>query len=156
MIKVLNCKNKNYLRKLIDFLDKRRLGKTADTSIVTKILKDIKKNKIKAVIKYENRFSRNSKIKPTKNEINQSIKNLDPKIKKAIDFAYSRILKFHSLQKAKNIKYIDKYNNKIEYNYIPIKKVGIYVPANLPSTLLMNAIPAKIAGVKKLYLQTLG
>ena len=44
MIKVLNCKNKNYLRKLIDFLDKRRLGKTADTSIVTKILKDIKKN----------------------------------------------------------------------------------------------------------------
>ena len=152
MIKVLNCKNKNYLRKLIDFLDKRRLGKTADTSIVTKILKDIKKNKIKAVIKYENRFSRNSKIKPTKNEINQSIKNLDPKIKKAIDFAYSRILKFHSLQKAKNIKYIDKNNNTIEYNYIPIKKVGIYVPANLPSTLLMNAIPAKIAGVKKIVL----
>ena len=78
---------------------------------------------------------------------------LDPKIKQAIDFAYSRILKFHSLQKTKNIKYLDNQNNKIEYKYIPIHSVGIYVPSNLPSTLLMNAIPAKkIAKVKRVVL----
>ena len=41
MIKILSCKNKNYLTELIDFLDKRRSGKEADTKIVTKILKDI-------------------------------------------------------------------------------------------------------------------
>ena len=152
MIKILNCKSKNYPKKLQVFLDKRRSGKKIDTSIVTKILKDIKKNKLKAVIKYEKKFGGNTKIKPSKNEINQSIKTLDPKIKKAIDFAYSRIFKFHSLQKTRNIKYIDNYNNKIEYKYIPINKIGIYVPANLPSTLLMNAIPAKIAGIKKIIL----
>ena len=104
---------------------------------------------MKALIKYEKKFSKNTKIKPSQKKINQSIKNLDPKIKKAIDFAYSRIFKFHSMQRAKNIKYVDQYKNKIEYKYIPIQKVGVYVPANLPSTLLMNVIPAKLAGVKK-------
>ena len=150
MIKVINCKNKNYKNKLKIFLDKRRSGKIVDTSIVSKIIKDIKKNKLKALIKYEKKFSKNTKIKPTQREINQSIKTLDPKVKKAIDFAYSRIFKFHSLQKAKNIKYVDRYKNKIEYKQVPIQKIGVYVPANLPSTLLMNAIPAKIARVKRI------
>ena len=150
MIKVINCKNKNYKNKLKNFLEKRRSGNIVDTSIVSKIIKDIKKNKLKALIKYEKRFSKNFKINPTQKEIDQSIKTLDPKIKKAIDFAYSRIFKFHSLQKVKNIKYIDKYKNKIEYKHIPIKAVGVYVPANLPSTLLMNVIPAKISGVKRI------
>ena len=150
MIKVINCKNKNYKNKLKIFLEKRRSGKIVDTSMVSKIIKDIKKNKLKALIKYEKKFSKNTKIKPTQREINQSIKTLDPKIKKAIDFAYSRIFKFHSLQKAKNIKYVDQFKNKIEYKHVPIQKIGVYVPANLPSTLLMNAIPAKIAGVKRI------
>ena len=53
------------------------------------------------------------------------------------------------MQRAKNIKYVDQYKNQIEYRHIPIQKVGVYVPANLPSTLLMNVIPAKLAGVKR-------
>jgi Histidinol dehydrogenase len=154
MIKVINCKNKNYKKKIIDFLDKRRSGKNIDTSIVYKILKDIKKNKLKAVLKYEKKFSKNTKIKTTKIEINQSIKKLNPKTKKAIDFAYSRIFKFHSLQKSKNIKFVDKYKNIIEYINVPIQICGIYVPSNLPSSLLMNAIPCQIAGVKKIIVAT--
>jgi len=150
MIKIINCNNKNYNNKLKLFLDRRRSGKTIDTSIVSKIIKDIKKNKLKALIKYEKKFGKNLKIKPTQREIKKSIKTLDPKVKKAIDFAYSRIFKFHSLQKAKNIKYVDQYQNKIEYKHVPIQKIGVYVPANLPSTLLMNVIPAKIAGVKRI------
>ena len=53
MIKVINCNNKKYKNKLNLFLDKRRSGKTVDSSIVSKIIKDIKKNKLKALIKYE-------------------------------------------------------------------------------------------------------
>ncbi len=150
MIKVINCKNNNYKSKLKFFLERRRSGKIIDTSIVYKIIKDIKKNKLKALIKYERKFSNNKKIKPSQKEITQSIKNLDPKVKKAIDFAYSRIFKFHSLQKMKNLKFVDQFKNKIEYKQVPIQKIGVYVPSNLPSTLLMNAIPAKIAGVKKI------
>ena len=153
MIKIFDCKNRNYLSKLKLILEKRRHGSKVNTDHVIKIVQDIKINKQKALIKYEKKFSKNSKIKPSKKEINNSIKSLDPKIKNAIDFAYSRILKFHSLQKINNIKYTDKLNNKIEYKYIPIQSVGIYVPHNLPSTLLMNAILAKkIVGVKRVVL----
>ena len=153
MIKILDCKNSNYLSRLKLILEKRRFKSKINTDIVIKIVKDVKKNKKKALLKYERKFSKNNRIKPSKEEINKSIKSLNPKIKKAIDFAYSRILKFHSLQKINNIKYKDKLNNKIEYRYIPIQSVGIYVPSNLPSTLLMNGILAKkIAGVKRVVL----
>ena len=152
MIKQINCNKKNYLDNLTKFLDVRRFSKKPENKIISKILSDIKKNKNKALIKYEKKFSKNSKIKPSIKEINNAIKFLDPKIKKAIDFALKRIFNFHIKQKKKNILYKDSLNNKIEYKYVPIQSVGIYVPANLPSTLLMNAIPAKIAGVKRIVL----
>ena len=152
MMKVINYKNKNSAKILELFLNKRRSGKKKDTSIVEKIIRDVKKNKNKAVLKYEKRFSKNNKITTSRNEINKSIKLLDPKVKKAIDFAYQRILKFHKLQKIKNINYVDKLKNKIQYKNIPIDSVGLYVPANLPSTALMVGILAKIAGVKKIVL----
>ena len=156
MIKVLNCNSKNYINKLIKFLNLRRIDKNVDIKIVSKILKDVKKNKSKAVLKYEKRFSKNLEIKLSKNKINKSIKKLDPNVKKAIDYAYLRIFKFHSKQikELKNISFRDNLNNKLEYRYVPISSVGIYVPGNLPSTLLMNAIPAKLAKVKKLILVT--
>ena len=152
MIKVLDCKNKNYISKLYLILEKRRSGKKINTNIVSKIIKDVKNNKFKALLKYEKRFSQNNEIKLTNQKISKAIKSLDQKTKAAIDFAYKRILKFHSKQKFKNIKFRDNLNNKLEYKTIPIESVGIYVPANLPSTLLMNAIPAKIANVKRIVL----
>ena len=152
MIKQINCNKKNYLDNLTKFLDVRRSSKKPENKIISKILSDIKKNKNKALIKYEKKFSKNSQIKPSIKEINNAIKFLDPKIKKSIDFALKRIFNFHIKQKNKNILYKDSLNNKIEYKYVPIQSVGIYVPANLPSTLLMNAIPAKIAGVKRIVL----
>jgi len=152
MIKVINCKKKNYKRELVSFLDKRRSGKAVDTSIVPKILKDIKINGRKALLKYEKKFSKNIEIVPSKDKVNKAINTLEPKIKKSIDLAYNRIFKFHSLQKPKNIKYVDNFKNKLEYKHVPLQSVGIYVPANLPSTLLMNAVPAKISGVKRIVL----
>ena len=152
MIKQINCNKKNYLDNLTKFLDVRRSSKKPENKIISKILSDIKKNKNKALIKYEKKFSKNSQIKLSIKEINNAIKFLDPKIKKALDFALKRIFNFHIKQKNKNILYKDSLSNKIEYKYVPIQSVGIYVPANLPSTLLMNAIPAKIAGVKRIVL----
>ena len=101
MIKVINSNNKNYLNKLNSLLEKRRSGKKIDTQIVTKILKDIKKNKTKALLKYEKKFSKNKNIKSTNNEINKAIRRLDPKVKKALDFAYNKILNFHKKNECK-------------------------------------------------------
>ncbi len=152
MIKVNRFTNPRSILKLEQLLDKRRVIQNTNISVVSKILKNIKKNKNKALIKYEKKFSKNSHIKPSTREINRAIRSLNPKIKKAIDYAYNRIFKYHSLQKVKNINYRDKLKNTFHYRSVPINKVGVYVPANLPSTLLMNAIPAKIAGVKKIIL----
>ncbi len=152
MMKIVNCNTKNYISKIANILDKRRFGNERKLKIVNKIIKDIKQNKKKALIKYEKKFSNNKEIVLNIKRINKAIKSLDPKIKKAIDFAYRRIYRFHLKQKTKNIYFKDNLNNKIDYKYVPIHSVGIYVPANLPSTLLMNAIPAKIAGVKRIVI----
>ena len=156
-MKIINCNNKNYLNKLTNVLDLRKAEKKNNLKIIDNILKDIKKNKSKALLKYERKFSKNNQIKLSKIKINKSIKSLDPKVKRAIDYAYLRIHKFHSKQIkdfAKNLIYVDKFKNKLEYISVPVESVGIYVPGNLPSTLLMNSIPAKLAKVKKIILAT--
>ena len=155
MIKI-DSKTSNYYKKLKIILDRRRKLDTANFIKVSRIIADIKKQKKKALIKYEIKYSKNARITLPKKIINKSVKNLNREIKSSIDFAYNRIMKFHMLQKKnlKNIYYLDKYKNKLQYNLVPIQTVGIYVPANLPSSLLMNAIPAKVSNVKKIILAT--
>ena len=154
-MKVLISKNKNFDKVLDTLLFKRRKKIISDKISVTKIINDVKNNGDKALIKYEKKFNKNNKIIPSLKQINRLIKSLDPKVKKAIDTAYNRIYKFHSLQKFKNISYTDKFKNKLEYKYLPIESVAIYVPgstASYPSSVLMNAIPAMVAGVKRLVM----
>ena len=155
MIKI-DSKTSNYYKKLKTILDRRRKLDTANFTKVSRIIADIKKQKKKALIKYEIKYSKNARITLPKKIINKSVKNLNREIKSSIDFAYNRIMKFHMLQKKnlKNIYYLDKFKNKLQYNLVPIQTVGIYVPANLPSSLLMNAIPAKVSNVKKIILAT--
>ena len=155
MIKILDSKIKNFDATLDKLLSKRKNKVQLNSVSVTKIIKDIKKNGDKAVLKYEKRFNKNNIIIPSSKQIAKSIKSLDKKVKKAIDLAYNRIYKFHSLQKFKNISYTDKLQNKLEYKHVPIESVAIYVPgstASYPSSVLMNAIPALVAGVKRIIM----
>ena len=155
MIKILDGKIKNFDATLDKLLSKRKNKVQLNSVSVTKIIKDIKKNGDKAVLKYEKRFNKNNIIIPSSKQIAKSIKSLDKKVKKAIDLAYNRIYKFHSLQKFKNISYTDKLQNKLEYKYVPIESVAIYVPgstASYPSSVLMNAIPALVVGVKRIVM----
>jgi histidinol dehydrogenase len=154
-MKVLDSKRKNFDKALENLLLKRKNKVKSNSLSVSGIIKDVEKNGDKALLKYEKRFNQNSIIVPSAKQISKSIKSLDKKVKKAIDIAYKRIFKFHSLQKFKNISYIDNLNNKLEYKYVPIDSVAIYVPgssASYPSSVLMNAIPAIVAGVKRVIL----
>ena len=154
-MKVLNSNSKNF-DKSLDILLLRRKNKIQSNLIsVTKIIKDVKKNGDKAILKYEKRFNKNNVIVPTSSQINSSTKLLDKKVKKAIDAAYNRIYKFHSLQKFKDISFMDKYKNRVNYKHVPIESVAIYVPgstASYPSSVLMSAIPALVAGVKRIVM----
>ena len=154
-MKILDSNNKNF-EKILDALLLKRKNKVKSNSVsVTNIIKDVKKNGDKAVLKYEKKFNQNNVIIPSSKNITKSIKSLNLKVKKSIDIAYDRIYKFHSLQKFKNISYVDKFNNKLEYKYFPLESVAIYVPgstASYPSSVLMNAIPAIVAGVKRIVM----
>ena len=154
-MKVLDSSKKNF-DKLLDNLLMQRKRKVQSSSVsVTNIIKDVKKNGDKALLKYEKKFNKNSVIKPSSNQIQKSIQSLNSIVKQSIDTAYNRIYKFHSLQKFKNISYTDKFKNKLEYKYLPLESVAIYVPgstASYPSSVLMNAIPAIVAGVKRIVM----
>ena len=154
-MKILNSKSKNFDKSLENLLLQRKKKIELNSVSVTDIIKDDKKNGDKALLKYEKRFNQNNIIIPSSKQIKKSINSLDKKVKKAIDTAYNRIYKFHSLQKFKNISYTDKLKNKIEYKYVPLESVAIYVPgstASYPSSVLMNAIPAIVAGVKRIVM----
>ena len=154
-MKILNSKSKNFDKLLENLLLQRKKKIQSDSVSVTNIIKDVKKNGDKALLKYEKRFNQNYIIIPSTKQIKKSINSLDKKVKKAIDTAYNRIYKFHSLQKFKNISYTDKLKNKLEYKYVPLESVAIYVPgstASYPSSVLMNAIPAIVAGVKRIVM----
>ena len=154
-MKILNSNNKSFDKVLDNILIKRKYKIKSSLISVTGIINDVKKNGDKALLKYEKKFNLNKTIIPSAKQILRSIKSLDKKVKKAIDLAYSRIYKFHSFQKFKNISYSDKFKNKLEYKYLPIESAAIYVPgssASYPSSVLMSTIPAIVAGVKRIVM----
>ena len=155
MIKILDSTKNNFYFLLDRLLLKRKNKIQFNSKEVKKIIEDVRKNGDRAVLKYEKKYSKNSRIVPDPISIKKAILKLDPKVKKAVDLAYNRILKFHSMQKFKNISYVDNLKNKLEYKYTPIDSVGIYVPGSTvsyPSSVLMSAIPALIAGVSRIVM----
>tara|TARA_B100001564_G_scaffold257233_1_gene219058 strand:- start:4507 stop:5805 length:1299 start_codon:yes stop_codon:yes gene_type:complete len=161
MLKFFNANQKNALGKLGHILNERKLRQKTNTSKVKEILSQVRKNGDRALLKYEKKFSKikskSKKIVFSKKEINKISNSIDKKLKNAIDTAYIRIKQFHSKQKFSSFRYTDKFKNVLSYKYSPIESVGVYVPggiASYPSTVLMNCIPALVAGVKKIYLTT--
>ncbi len=161
MLKILKYNKKNSANVLEIFLNKRKSLQRSQTSAVNKIIQNVKKKGDKAVLNYEKKFSKikfnSSRVFFSKKEISDISKKTDKKIKKAIDLAYNRIKRFHSKQKFSSFKFSDKYKNIFSYKYKAIENIGVYVPggtASYPSTVLMNCIPAIVAGVKNIYLTT--
>jgi len=161
MLKYLNGNQNNFQKKLIIILSKRKLIQKNKFNKVKSIIESVKKDGDKALIKCEKKFSKikikTTNLKFTKKEINNITNNIDEKLKKSIDIAYERVKNFHKKQKFLPFKIKDKYRNELSYVYSPINRVGVYVPggtASYPSSVLMNCIPAIVAGVKNIFLTT--
>ncbi len=160
MINILFTKSKSFKQQLSKYLDSRKPNKESKIKVVKKIISDVKKNKDRSLFKYEKKFNRLKKINIndlffSKSEIDKIIKRLDNKTKNSINIAFKRIYNFHKNQKFKDFKVSDNYKNFFSYRSMPLESVGVYVPggaANYPSSVLMNCIPAIVAGVKKIYL----
>lgn len=146
----------NYFKTL-----KQRQGKADEEviKIVEKILEDVNKNGDKALIEYTKKFDSTvlENLKVSEEEIKASYDKISSEFLEALRTAKDNIWEFHKKQRENSI--IDVKNNGILMGRIvrPLEKVGIYVPggtAAYPSSVLMNAIPAKAAGVEKLIMVT--
>jgi len=160
-LKILNGDKRNFIQELTKFLKVRKDTQSKNLFMVKRIVNDVRSNGDKAIFKYEKKFTKIKKLNKnftlSDGEVFKIIKKLNKETKKSIDIAFNRIEKFHKKQLFKSFKFRDKYQNEMSYRYTPIESVGVYVPggrANYPSSVLMNCIPAKVAGVKKIFMTT--
>ena len=128
---------------------------------VRKIVDDVRKNGDKALFKYTKRFDNfelgRNNIKVSKKEISDAEKKLSSRIKSDLRKAAARVKSYHDTKKPLKHTYKDSLGNELGWLIIPIDRVGLYVPggkAAYPSTVLMTAIVARVAGVKEIVLVT--
>ena len=126
---------------------------------VENILKDVKKRGDKALFEYTKKFDKvNLKtLEVSEEEIQKAFDTIDKELLEVIKYSHDNIKLFHERQVRNN--FIVKKENGVSLGQIinPIEKVGLYVPggtAAYPSTVLMNAVPAKIAGCKEIIMVT--
>ena len=155
---ILNTSDNSFQKDFIKFLNSGRQQSEINKAIVFKIINNVKKNGDKALIhyskKFDNIFLNKKNIQISTKEINSIIKKLDTKIKKAIDLSFVRIKDFHKKQINNTFRFKDNFGNELGYKYTPINKIGIYIPggkASYPSTVIMNSVPAIVAGVKNIF-----
>ena len=160
-MKFLNINNKSFHKEL-DYILKKRShnNSTKVNNEVYQIIQQVKSHGDKALFKYAKKFDKSSINKKNillSKEVLQSYKNkIDDDILKAFRIAIHNITNFHKKQMPKSFQ-IKKHGVKTGAKWTPIQSVGLYIPggiASYPSSLIMNVIPAKVSGVKRIVLMT--
>ena len=128
-------------------------------TIVKNILDDVKLRGDQALYDYNKKFDNVSlsSLQVTEKEIEDAFNRLDKELLDVIRYSHENIVRYHTKQKRND--FLDKDTDGVILGQIinPIEKVGIYVPggtAAYPSTVLMNAVPAKVAGVEEIVMVT--
>ena len=128
-------------------------------AIVKNILDDVKSRGDQALYDYNKKFDNVSlsSLQVTEKEIEDAFNRLDKELLEVIRYSHENIVRYHTKQKRND--FLDKDTDGVILGQIinPIEKVGIYVPggtAAYPSTVLMNAVPAKVAGVEEIVMVT--
>ncbi|MFC1857000.1 histidinol dehydrogenase [Thermodesulfobacteriota bacterium] len=163
-MKIYNYPSKAAEKRLKSIINRGLGFKKQDLAQVTRILEDVKKNGDKALIKYANQFDspdlRIDSIRVTKNEFASAQKRIDKSFSRALNRAASQIKRFHQQQLSKSWIDTDRPGTLLGQLVHPVDHTGVYVPGGmggntpLVSSVLMGAIPAKIAGVRRISMTT--
>ena len=122
---------------------------------VSRIVADVAKEGDRALLRLTNELddrdvSDAASLRVDDHDIAQALESIDPAVRTALEKAAERIRVFHERQKISSWQYEDDEGNSLGQRISALDRVGIYVPggrASYPSSVLMNAIPAKVAGV---------
>lgn len=154
----LSTQDPNFQKKLDKLLQREILIEDEIISSVSSILDDVKRRGDKAVMEYTNKFDGfNAKSIDdfiiSNEQLNEALSGLPKEQMKALNHAAERIKIYHEKQKQDSWHYEDLDGSIYGQKITALEKVGIYVPggkANYPSSVLMLAIPAKVAGVEEI------
>lgn len=137
----------------------RTMPETNVTQVVSEIIENVRKKGDSALYEYAEKFdkARLRSLEVSPEEIDEAFENADKEFVRILEEAAENIRRFHERQVRNGFILTDKEGVVVGQKVVPVDRAGLYVPggtAAYPSSVLMNAIPAKIAGVKEIEMTT--
>lgn len=153
----LNSTDAAFAQQFSAMLGNKREEAQDVNAAVSDILADVRARGDEAVVDYTEKFDRFSVralgLQITPEEIAQATERCPAEIRDALQVAHERIRAFHEKQLPANVRYTDEAGVELGHRWTAVEAAGLYVPggtAAYPSSVLMNAVPAKVAGVERL------
>src|SRR5271154_1909103 len=143
--------------RFVALLNTKRESSVDVDDAVGAIIADVRARGDAALAEYSSRFDRvdlaRKPIRISAAEVDAAVAASDPRAVEALEFAYARILAYHRRQALSDVSFVDSLGVELGWRWRPIQSVGLYVPggaASYPSSVLMNAAPANVAGCARI------
>ena len=159
-MRLLNSQQASFEQELTELLAFETVNDPALLATVDDIIAQVRQGGDKVVLKLTQQFDNHpaktfAQLEISQEKLKQAFDGLNPTIKQALELAAQRVTSFHERQRQESWTYQDALGNTLGQQVTPLDKVGIYVPGGLasyPSSVLMNALPAKVAGVGQIIM----
>jgi len=156
----LSTQDQNFKQVFADLLAFETVNDPELLKTVDQIIADVRQHGDAHVLKLTQQFDRHpahqfSDLELTQEQLKAAFEALTTDVREALELAAERIRSFHEAQKQDGWSYVDALGNTLGQKVTPLDRVGIYVPGGLasyPSSVLMNAIPAYVAGVPEIVM----
>ena len=160
MLKIISCNNLDYREKLKKYLENDILKADKVSNSVKKIIAEVKKGGDRSLLSLTNKYEKNNfknikDLEVSKSEINNSLKQCTKDFIKSTKVAINRVKNYQKKLLPNNLIYKDKTGTRLGCLWKPISSCGLYIPggkAIYPSSVFMNAVAAKLAGVDRIVL----
>jgi histidinol dehydrogenase len=153
----LATRNADFTARFKAFLDAKRESDADVAAAVSEIIADVRRRGDAALVDYTRKFDRlsltSAGLRLPKEDIKGASKRIDKDLLGALKLAAKRIEAYHKRQAPKDVRFTDKEGVELGARWLAVEAAGVYVPGGLasyPSSVLMNAIPARVAGVERL------
>ncbi|QBQ17031.1 histidinol dehydrogenase [Acinetobacter haemolyticus] len=156
----LSTQDQNFKQTFAELLAFETVNDPQLIQTVDQIIADVRQHGDDHVLKLTQQFDRHpahqfSDLELTQAQLKTAFDGLSTEIREALELAAKRIRSFHQAQKQEGWTYVDELGNTLGQKVTPLDRVGIYVPGGLasyPSSVLMNALPAHVAGVSEIIM----
>lgn len=159
MIKRLDSASNDFDSSLQSLLSSTDEPDKSIVETVSKVIADIRTRGDVALLEHTNQFDRRSasiaSLEISKAELDAALNRIPDELRRSLEHAAKRIREFHEKQKQTTWTYEDDEGNVLGQKITPLDRVGVYVPggkAAYPSSVLMNVIPAHVAGVEEIIM----